>query len=184
MKLRRIIQEIAGLDRPARRPDPGHACAGRTAVGISVLALVALLAACQSVPESGPGLPAQSPPSQTPPDLSRCDLAHSYVLGETLDYPGAIEIWECQRNTVVTLTQFLGRWPVRTRQLRTHLITEVGPDEQVVGCRKDASYFSGVIAVTSHVDALRPTVVRAWKADLDNWAFEETAPASVVCHHK
>jgi hypothetical protein len=145
-----------------------------TARGILVLALVALLAACQSVPKSGP----------EPPDLSRCDLAHSYVLGETFDYPGAIEIWECQRNTVVTLTQFLGRWPDRIRQLRTHLVTEAGPDEQVVGCRKDASYFSGIVAVTSHDDALRPTVVRAWKADLNNWAFEKTAPASVVCNHE
>lgn len=172
---------ISSLRRVFNREE--HVSASITAGRISILALAVLVAACQTVPETAPEPPERIATHATPPDLNRCDLSHSFVLGDTFDYPAAIEIWACQRKSVVTLNQILGRWPDRIRQLRSHLTTEAGPDERVVGCRKDFAYFSGIVAVASHADPLHPTVVRAWKADLDNWTFEKTAPSAVVCNH-
>ena len=157
--------------------------AWRAIAGTAVLALASLLTACQTVPESAPEPADQIATHETPPDLNGCKLARSFVLGETFDYPGAIEIWECRQKTVVTLNQMLGRWPDRIRQLRSHLTTGIGPDEQLVGCKKnDLVYYSGTVAVASYADPLHPQVVRAWRSDLDNWTFERLAPESVVCN--
>jgi hypothetical protein len=135
-----------------------------------VLLVILFIAAAQS--QSRPMLP----------DLAACRLSHAFVLGESWNHPGAIEIWECHRETVITLTQFHGPWDALQRQLRSHVTAEVAAEEKVVGCKNEVWLYSGVVAVASDIDGAHPIVSRAWKADLENWVFEETTAEEVVCN--
>ena len=166
-----------------RNPEgPVATSAWRALAGTAVLALASLLTACQTVPESPLEPVDQIATYETPLDLNGCKLARSFVLGDSFEYPGAIEIWECRQKAVVTLNQMLGRWPDRIRQMRSHLTTRMGPDEQLLGCKKDGVYYSGIVAVASYADPLNPQVVRAWKSDVNDWTFEKVAPESVACN--
>ena len=126
------------------------------------------------------GIASQLPPA--PPDVADCYLSHSFVLGESRDHPGAIEIWACERDTVVTLTQFLGPWNERQRKFRNYLTLQIPQDQRVVGCKNEEWIYPGVVAATSDVKLARPSLARAWKADLDTWKFEEAEPGDVVCN--
>jgi hypothetical protein len=120
--------------------------------------------------------------SSLPPDVSACRLSHSFVLGEPWEHPGAIEIWACPSDTVVTLTQFLGPWNERERNFRGALKLEVPQDERIVGCKNYERIYDGVIASTPQVHSAQPLLSRAWKADLDKWTIDETDAAAVVCN--
>lgn len=122
----------------------------------------------------------QIPPA--PPDVADCRLSHSFVLGESRDHPGAVEIWACERNTVVTLTQFLGPWNERERKFRNYLAVQVPEEQRVVGCKNEQWFYTGVVGATTEVKLARPSLERAWKADLNRWKFEEAEPGAVVCN--
>jgi hypothetical protein len=117
-----------------------------------------------------------------PPDVADCRLSHSFVLGESREHPGAIEIWACQRDTVVTLTEFQGPWNERQRKFRNALTVEVPENERVVGCKNEDWFYTGVVGATAEVKRAKPALVRAWKANLENWKFEEAEPRAVVCN--
>jgi hypothetical protein len=126
------------------------------------------------------GIASQTPPA--PPDVADCRLSHSFVLGDSRDHPGAIEIWSCERATIVSLTQFLGPWTRREPRFRSALTLEVPGGQRVVGCKNEAWFYTGVVAATADVKLARPTLARAWKADLERWRFEEAEPAGIVCN--
>lgn len=117
-----------------------------------------------------------------PPDVSACRLSHGFVLGEPWEHPGAMEIWACPGETVVTLTQFLGPWTERERKFRRALKLEVPRDERIVGCKNGEGFYAGIIASTPQTRAAQPLLARAWKADLDKWTIDETDAASAVCN--
>jgi hypothetical protein len=116
-----------------------------------------------------------------PPDLSACRLDHAFVLGE-FPNPGAIEIWECAKNSVVTLTEFGPIAERRERKFRSHFVAEVAGDEKIVGCKDIFWLYSGVVAVTSELGQAQPILSRAWRLDLDKWAFQEANAGGVVCN--
>lgn len=118
-----------------------------------------------------------------PPDVSDCHLFHGFVLGEAWAHPGAIEIWQCERSTVVTLIEFRGPRREQERRLRSYFSAELGPGELLVGCREGGRY-AGLVGVTSEQDNPQPRISRAWRADLDRWTFEETDAATAACDRR
>ena len=122
----------------------------------------------------------QLPPQ--PPDVANCHLSHSFVLGEAPDHPGAIEIWACEPQTVVTLTQFSGPWSERERRFRNSMRVDLPQDHRVVGCKDEHWHYAGVVGATAEVKRAQPFLERAWQADLEKWRFRETKPGDVICN--
>lgn len=116
------------------------------------------------------------------PDLAQCRLSHGFVLGPAWNHPGAIEIWDCPRQTVVTLTQFLGTRRDLNRRLSSHFAMEVGADEKLVGCRNEDWSYSGIVALTASADTPALAMSRAWRADLERWELVEIPLSDFVCN--
>jgi hypothetical protein len=116
-----------------------------------------------------------------PPDLSECRLDHAFVLGD-FPNPAAIEIWECPKSSVITLTELGPIAERRERKFRSHFMAEVAPNEKIVGCKDIFWLYSGVVAVTSELGQAQPLLSRAWRADLKKWSFDEATAGEVVCN--
>jgi hypothetical protein len=124
----------------------------------------------------------QTPQPYVPPDLAQCQLAHGFVIGEPPFNPGAVEIWKCRGRVVVTLNELQGLWPNRYPETRSHLTTEAGPGEEVVGCRGFDENYPGIVAVASGAGTQQEILRRAWRADLEKWQFVRTPTADLVCN--
>jgi len=124
----------------------------------------------------------QPPPPYEPPDFAGCSLAHGFVIGEAPLFPGTVEIWKCEGETIVALNQIQGLAPNSGPVTRSHFSPETGPGEQLMGCRGHDENYDGTVAVTANAGGAKPQLRRAWKADIEKWEFVRTPPANLVCN--
>ena len=117
------------------------------------------------------------PPPYVPPDLSACKLAHGFVIGDAPPFPGAIEIYRCSGQTVVTLEQMQPE-----REIRTHFTPAAGRGEQLMGCRGHDENYDGIVALAASAGQPDQKIRRAWKADVEKWAFVSTPTTGIVCN--
>ena len=117
------------------------------------------------------------------PPAPGCKYLGGWIIGPGGGPRGGIAIHECGNQTMLALEQFHESEDAKYAITRATLeFSQIG-HHPIVPCRADGSLVFSDIVVLSELpyDHLKPTFLKAWKADTATWEFRELDPAAVEC---